>query len=325
MKKVSIVIPVYNVEKYLRDCMDSVIVQTYQDIEVIVVNDGSTDNSGIICDEYAAKDDRFRVIHKENGGAASAKNVGLDHATGDYIAFLDSDDYVEPNWIGELVNALESNYSDVAECNFLRELINFSEVGNDSKYYVGAFTTEDYLANYLDNWTCSLFWNKLFKAELIKNVRFRSERRCIDDEFFTYKVLSAATKIVRIDNQLYHYRQRRSSVVSSEKNKKQITDDALEILIERYEWICKRFPKLRKIYLKHDIEIMFYFARNFIFTEETIRKFRRIAKYYLYQSLLHFPGRITLQYAIMLQTLKKKAFKTEYIPQNGDTPVNLFP
>lgn len=325
MKKVCIIIPIYNIERYLSECLDSVLRQSYQNLEIILIDDGSTDNSGNICDEYAAKDHRFQVIHKENGGAASAKNVGLDHVTGDYIAFLDSDDYVEVTWIEKMVSSLETADADIAECDLVKEYVNKTEPGNIEISKLGSFTCEDYLAIYLQNWTCSLFCNKLFKAELIKEIRFRQERRCIDDEFFTYKVLSSAQKIVRIEDKLYHYRQRKSSAVSSEKNKKQITDDALEILIERYKWICERFPKLRKIYLCHDVDIMFYFAREFLFTGDTIRKFRKTARYYLVQSILHYPGRITLQYALMLQAIKSKSFQTNYTQNTSNIANNLFP
>ena len=300
-KKVSIVIPVYNVERYLRECLDSIASQSYPEFEAILVDDGSTDTSGIICDEYARNDARFKVIHQSNAGSANAKNAGLEQVRGDYVAFVDSDDYVEPNWLECMVNALERNFADLVECDFRKEYVDRSEAANSDNYQAGTFTAEEYLAQYLNNWTCSLFCNKLLKAELTNGVRFRKERRCIDDEFYTYKVVSGADRIVRIHEQLYHYRQRLSSVVSSEKNRLQITDDALEVLIERYEWVSSRFPKLRKVYLRHDVDIMFYFAESCCFTEQTREKFRKISAYYLNQSLYHFPGRITLQNALKLR------------------------
>lgn len=300
-KKVSIIIPVYNVERYLRECLDSIATQSYPEFEAILVDDGATDTSGMICDEYVKSDPRFKVIHQSNAGSANAKNAGLEQAHGDYITFVDSDDYVEANWLECLVNALECNNADLAECDFKKEFADHAERGNDEAYIPGIYSAEEYLGFYLYNWTCSLFWNKLFKAELTKDIRFRQERRCIDDEFYTYKVISGAVKIVRIEKQLYHYRQRLSSVVSSEKNRLQITDDALEVLIERYEWVSRRFPKLRKIYLQHDVDIMFYFARSCDFCAATQSKFRCISGYYLSQSLYYFPGRITLQNALKLR------------------------
>ena len=303
MKAVSIIIPVYNVSKYLRPCLDSVISQTYNELEIILVDDGSTDESGAICDEYAGQDSRFVVIHQQNAGAANAKNTGLDQATGDFVAFIDSDDYVESDWIEKIVNTAENYDADVVEFDFDKVYRNRSEGGN--RYpEISVYTPEEYLGQYLDNWTCSLFCNKLFRRELVLDVRFRKERRCIDDEFFTYKAITGAKRIVRIPDVLYHYRQRASSAVSSQKNRLQIADDALEIMIERYNWIRKYFPRLQKVYLSHDVDIMFYFAREFVFTKEVAKKFRKTAKFYLRESIFCSRDRLTLLYAARLQILR---------------------
>lgn len=325
MKKVSIIVPVFNVCRYLPACLESIISQSYHDLEIILIDDGSTDGSSTICDEYAKNDSRIRVIHQNNAGAANAKNAGLDILTGKYVAFVDSDDYVAPDWIETLVNVAEANQADVVECAFDKVFSNRSKPVNPDIDTVKVFTAESYLEQYLFNWTCSLFWNKLFCASLINHVRFRRERRCIDDEFFTYKALSDASKIVQIPNILYHYRQRASSVVSSEINRKQITDDSLEILIERYNWIKSRFPRLTKVYLKHDIEIMFYFSREFIFRTDTVQKFRKTARFYFLQCILHFPGKVTLFYAIQLQHMSKKLMQNEIPNQQVNADQGLFP
>lgn len=303
MKTVSIILPVYNVEKYLRECVDSLLCQTYSKLEIVLVDDGSTDESGRICDRYVQQDPRVVVIHQANAGAANAKNAGLDWATGDYITFMDSDDYAEFNWIARMVEVTERYGADVVECDFDKVYRNRSEVANQYKEN-SVYTAEEYLAQYLGNWTCSLFWNKLFRRELLSDVRFRRERRCIDDEFFTYKAVTGANRIVRITDVLYHYRQRASSAVASTRNRLQITDDALEILIERYRWISRFFPRLRKVYLRHDVDIMLCFARDFIFTEETVKKFRETASFFLKESILHWCGRVTLIYALRLQRIK---------------------
>lgn len=299
-KKVSIVVPVYNVERYLRQCLDSIANQTYENFEAILIDDGATDSSGCICDEYAERDSRFRVIHQENAGAANAKNTGLDAACGAYVAFVDSDDWVERHWLESMVSVMKSSEADVVECDFLKEYLSSTERGNDASYCPGQFSAHDYLTRYLNNWTCSLFWNKLVKVNLLSNIRFRRERRCIDDEFFTYKVLTNAKKIVRIEDCLYHYRQRASSAVSSPTNSKQITDDALEILKERYMWITYHFPDLRKTYIRHDVNILFYFARSFAFCEETRLKFRKNARFYLIESIRSMVGLQTICDAMQL-------------------------
>jgi len=321
--KVSIVIPMYNVEKYLPKCLDSIATQSYVNWEAILVDDGSTDASGRICDEYARRDSRFKVIHQANAGAANAKNTGLDHVTGNYVTFLDSDDWVEPDWLETLVTTAENQQADVVEYDFRMEYTDRSEIVNN--WDAASFTAESYLAQYLSNWTCSLFWNKLFRADLLKDIRFRRERRCIDDEFFTYKAVSGAGRIARIGRVLYHYRQRASGAVYSRKNRLQKTDDALEILIERYRWICQRFPELRSVYLKHDVEILFYFAKDFDYTKEIVRKFRDIARFYLKESILHYCGRVNLLYALRLQTISENQLLREKDTANIDNQRDCFP
>ena len=170
MKKVSIIIPVYNVEKYLAECLDSVINQTYSNLQIIVVDDGSTDASGQICDEYAEKDNRITVIHQVNAGAANAKNTGLDNVKGDYVTFVDSDDWVELNWIETMTDAMEKYDVDVVECGFDR--VYADSIGEGKIYQDGEIlTVEDYFRQYNENWVSVIFWNKLFKASLTKDIR----------------------------------------------------------------------------------------------------------------------------------------------------------
>lgn len=318
MKKVSVIVPVYNVEKYLPQCLDSLLSQSYYYWEAILIDDGSSDLSSKICDQYANLDNRFRVVHKENGGAASAKNVGLDCVTGEYVAFIDSDDYVEARWLEKILMIAEEKKADIVEFDFDQVYRTYSICVNGYPDLLKEFTAEEYLAQYLSNWTSSLFCNKIFNVQILKNVRFRKERRCIDDEFFTYKVVSDAKKIVRINDVLYHYRQRASSAVSSKKNRQQIADDALEVLIERYTWICERFPHLREQYLYHDVDIMFFFSK-FSHTDDTVKKFRSIARYYLWQILRYKPYGIQLKTVIKLQFIsKEKLLKDEDSTSNKD-------
>lgn len=312
MEKINIVIPVYNVQAYLPQCLDSILLQSYPHWEAILVDDGSTDHSGEICDSYAKNDSRFVVIHKQNGGAASAKNAGLDHVSGSYVAFVDSDDYVDTDWLKTTMAAIEEYDADVVEFDFDKVYRCCIERVNDFSETT-VFTAESYLEQYLQNWTSSLFWNKVFRYELIKTLRFKAERRCIDDEFFTYKVLTNASKVVRIPNVLYHYRQRASSAVYSSKNQQQIANDSLDVLVERYQWVSMRFPMLRKVFLRHDIQILYYFA-TFSHTNETIRTFRRISRYYFLQ-VIRYPVGLPLFFAaVKLQTISKNLLLSEMVP-----------
>lgn len=119
--KISIIVPIYNVEKYLQKCVDSILCQTYKNLEIILVNDGSPDNCPAICDEYAKKDKRIKVIHKQNGGVSSARNAGLDVATGKYVQFVDSDDWVEPEYSKTMINLIEENNCDLGICGYIKK------------------------------------------------------------------------------------------------------------------------------------------------------------------------------------------------------------
>lgn len=295
--KISIVVPVYNVAKYLEECLTSISHQTYENYEVLLIDDGSTDDSSSICDVFAKCDNRFRVVHQTNQGAAIAKNTGLDMATGDYIAFLDSDDFVERNWLERIVALIKNSHADVIEYAFDKIYVGTNELELFPKDSEGEFSAEQYLGQYLSFWQCSLFWNKVFRAELLKNTRFKHERRCIDDEFFTYKAVSFAKKIMRINEILYHYRQRASSAVSNSKNNMQKAKDALDILKERYLWIKQQYPKLTKVYLKHDIEALIDFSKRFSFNKIGIKLFKKLSWYYMKECLKNRMDKATLFYA----------------------------
>ncbi|MGN0502900.1 MAG: glycosyltransferase family 2 protein [Ruminococcus sp.] len=149
MDKVSIIVPVYYVEKYLPECIESLIHQTYNNIEIIFVDDGSTDSSGKICDKYAETDSRIKVIHQQNAGAANAKNTGLNNASGIYIIFMDSDDTVELVWIETLMKLIIENDADMAECSFDKFYKNRTEAIEPYDEVQCEFSAESYLLQYL--------------------------------------------------------------------------------------------------------------------------------------------------------------------------------
>ena len=167
---VTVIIPVYNVEKYINRCLDSVIRQTYKNLEIIIVNDGSTDNSGKMCDEYAKLDNRIIVIHKDNGGLSQARNIGIEKSTGEYICFIDSDDYVELNMIEDLYNACAKNEVKMVWANKFRELEN-GKIFIDKTHEQECIIDRKQAYNNIllhDTTVC----DKLFKKELFNNVRF---------------------------------------------------------------------------------------------------------------------------------------------------------
>lgn len=228
---VSVIVPVYKVEKYIYRCIESIINQTYIKLEVILVDDGSPDKCGEICDYYAKKDDRVKVIHKENGGLSDARNKGIDYASGEYIIFIDADDFIHPRMIEILFETIETEKSDVAVCDFLKvydnEDITFRNIGEYSK---NLYTNIEALENFYNSSKIQMLvaWNKLYKIDLFSNIRYPNGK-IHEDEFTTYKVLYLANKIVYVDEKLYYYLQRAGSIMSENFNLKRLQRlDALE-------------------------------------------------------------------------------------------------
>ena len=205
-KLVSIVIPVYNVKKYLSRCIDSIISQTYHNLEILLIDDGSTDGSAHICDEYASKDNRIRVVHKKNGGVSSARNTGLELAKGDYIGFVDSDDYIHPNMYQVLVNNIEIENADIAICGFYDEKSPeiFVPYWNEKiKLNINETEQLEYL---LQNkyYTCSC-WDKLFKKDLLNGLYLEQDITQYEDLLFVYEAMKKSQKAIFTSEAYYYY------------------------------------------------------------------------------------------------------------------------
>ena len=169
---ISVIIPVYNVEEYLDDCLTSVLAQTYSNLEILLINDGSTDNSGVICDKYAQTDSRIKVFHKENGGVSSARNIGLENATGQYIAFVDPDDWIEPNMYETIITQFEKSDVDAVFCgyweNFSDEVKRNPVIHMPEKHDIvsGRDALYQCLIKMEDGYFTSV-WNNVFKSEVV--------------------------------------------------------------------------------------------------------------------------------------------------------------
>ena len=230
---VSVIIPVYNVEKYINKCVDSVINQTYKDLEIILVDDGSTDKSGIICDEYEKKDSRIKVIHRMNGGLSAARNSGIDAATGEYYLFIDSDDYVSENMIDIMYSALKDNDAEISVCGFRKVYDNGDEEKSDDKQEEYAVNSSKRIYKvFSGRESCMqmynpcravetvVAWNKLYKSSLFgtgtDRIRY-PEGKIHEDEFTTYKLLYRASQVVYVWNTLYYYVQRSGSITNDVK------------------------------------------------------------------------------------------------------------
>lgn len=242
MDLISVIVPVYKVEKYLDRCVQSIAAQTYQNLEIILVDDGSPDNCGAMCDGWAEKDGRIRVIHKENGGGAQARNAGLDLASGDYIAFVDSDDYILPKMYASLMYVTHQSGCDIAECGYHAVESDTPPTDTTASGSVRIFTAEEALQENIRDRICrQLVWNKLYHRSVLRDVRF-VEGRFIDDEFFTYRALGNARKVAVIPDKFYCYRQQQGSAMHQIYSLKRL--DAVDAKLCRLQYVAERYPAL---------------------------------------------------------------------------------
>lgn len=242
--KISIVIPIYNVEAYLKKCVYSVINQTYKNIEIFLVNDGSTDKSGMICDELKQIDNRIEVIHKKNGGLSDARNSAIPKCTGKYITFIDSDDYVDLDYVETLYNLVKKYNADISCVNYKRVLDNGDLIDKISTNEVYEFTPKDAIENMLYMTKVSnSAWGKLYKRELFNNILY-PYGRLYEDLATTYKLFYLSNKIVSSSVQKYFYLIRNESIMNMNFSEKKL--ESLLYANEIYDFVCERMPSIKK-------------------------------------------------------------------------------
>ena len=222
---VSVIVPVYNVEKYLSECLDSILKQTYKNLDIILVDDGSTDSSGKICDEYKNRDSRIRVFHKENGGLSDARNAGISVANGNYITFIDSDDIVGDRYVEFLYNSIIKGKSDISVCRFKRFSNKDSIAYDNTEKEENSIDSKEYYIKTLYQFDHTIYsvssCAKLYKKEIFKNNRFDVGR--INEDFLICdRVLKEAKTVSLIDSTQYFYRINNSSITNSKFNKKRL-------------------------------------------------------------------------------------------------------
>ena len=279
---VSIIVPVYNAEKYVRRCVDSILVQDYPNFELILMDDGSTDGSGEICDAYAGRDERVRVIHKENTGVSDTRNQALELAEGEYIQFLDSDDWIVPEATRLLVQAMEKNGCDMVISDFYRVAgERLARKGDIEEARV--LNRQEFAACMIENpadFYYGVLWNKLYKRKLYDGVFFEEGRK-IDDEFFTYQALLKPCKVVRRETIVYNYRKRASSVMSRPESANQRLLDCLDAIVSRREKVLAVYPELKYAFDENYLDTLWYLSGNFGCTRETIALLKWHLKAYL--------------------------------------------
>ena len=212
---VSVIIPVYNVSRYLPQCFDSVISQTYRNLEIIVIDDGSTDDSGSICDQYAEKDDRIHVIHTDNRGLASARNLGLENVSGKYILFIDSDDWIEPHAIGTFFKTAIMTEADIVNARYCTEYVGRTVhrpiEKKDSHFYFG----QDILSAFAEGKFGNMVWNKFYRVECFRDTRFPDGHN-YEDVAIVWKVMKNLAEsggaVTALSDELIHFRVRKSSI-----------------------------------------------------------------------------------------------------------------
>lgn len=235
---ISVIIPVYNGANYIETCFQSIIAQTYQNLEIIIINDGSHDNSKDVCDHYALQDRRIKVFHQKNRGLSAVRNRGIREASGDFIGFVDSDDYIHPDMYKILMNNLLKSDAVVAMCNFKK--VFDRNIGNDeneesvmNKQRVTLISKLEAFEHLFDEMNVSFVvpWNKLYKKEIFEEVQY-PEGKVHDDEFTVHHIVQATNKIVFTDAVLYYYYHNPDSFMNETYNLKRM--DAVEAMRERF-------------------------------------------------------------------------------------------
>ena len=283
---ISVIVPVYNVEKYIKKCLDSIIYQTYKNIEIILVDDGSTDNSGIICDVYKERDKRIKVIHKKNNGVSAARNTGIENANGKWISFVDSDDWIDKNYFEILISKIYNNDIDCILCCYNRVVKNNVE---KVKYVTEEknYTSRQYLINSLNPQTGFGFCHmKLIKKECIRELKFDEELKVGEDALFNIKISQHIKKAIFTEKAIYNYRINQDSVV-----KKYDKD-----YVQKYISAIRKCKEFIDVEYNNDYEILqnYYnfvayhvllIAVNYCFNKNTTKKIDKMKQLYKYKEL----------------------------------------
>ena len=238
---ISVIVPIYKVEVYLDKCVQSIAEQTYSNLEIILVDDGSPDGCPAMCDAWAEKDGRIKVVHKENGGLSDARNAGLAVATGEYISFIDSDDWIEPDFLQVLLDAMKQNSAQIADC--ATRLVD--EEGNELSVRGVAedevLTTIPALSRLVrEDRVYQTVWNKLYHRDVIEGILFE-KGRYNEDDFWTYQIFDRAEKVAVVSRPMYNYLQRGGSIMGVGYNPRRL--DGLQARVLRMKYLQK-YPEL---------------------------------------------------------------------------------
>ena len=265
MPLISVIVPVYKVEPYLSRCIDSILSQTFTDFELILIDDGSPDNCGKICDEYAQKDNRIHVIHKENGGLSSARNTGIDwvfaNSNSQWLTFIDSDDWIHPQYLELLLSGATSTYTDICVCEYT-EATDFSDFENLNNVNTQKLTPEELFVNY--HVTAVIACCKLYKKSCFESIRYPLGK-LHEDEYTTYKILFEKKHISYMKEPLYFYYTNPDSIVRSEWSPKRL--DAITAYEEQIAYFRKNGH--RDALIKVERKLLWYIIAQIETTEKS--------------------------------------------------------
>lgn len=248
MNLVSVIIPIYNLEDYVKDCIESIIEQTYSNLEIILVDDGSTDKSSDICDTYLKKDSRVVVIHLTHQGLSVVRNSGLDYAKGDWVIFVDGDDYIHPDMIRVLLETAVQNDVLYVRCNEVHSSENRKTYSWEKRCYedysIVRMSSADEMRNILEKRALICVWGSIYHKSILNELRF-SEGYVFEDNVYTPAVLHRVSDIIRVQGDLYFYRYRASSITNSDRIKR--TKDFCEMIFQENKIVCTYFPELQNL------------------------------------------------------------------------------
>lgn len=296
MPTLTVIVPVYKVELYIRRCIDSILKQEYVDFELILVDDGSPDKSGEICDEYAIKDCRIKVIHQKNGGLSAARNSGIDIAKGEYITFIDSDDYIHPKMFSTMIYNMEKFDAQISICSLLRTTKDSENTKISFEYKT--LSNIESLKILHSQISFITAWGKIYKTDLFQGVRF-PEKKYHEDEFTTYKLFYNSKKIIYTEDKLYFYYTNPESITQSSFSEKNL--DALDAFAERIAFFTKLNEMELALLSQNALTARVMYSHQCINRENNIKN-----KKSLYKKVLSYLGKNSKKDYINNLSIKQK-------------------
>lgn len=302
-KVISIIIPAYNVEKYVKKCIDSVINQTYKKLDIIIVNDGSTDNTGNILDDYAIKDNRIRIIHKENGGLPNARNRGLKYVKGDYVMFLDSDDWLEPSCCELIIKEIQNENADLVFFEYYKEFKNKSVRMQTYPHEKLLYEVNGLKEFFLYDMRTITAWGKIYDAKIIKDCVFNESLRTAEDVEFNYRVYDRVTKAIYVKTALLHYRILEKSAIHGYDS--QIEEKIIPVLECLYDWSKKEKANHLEAYYSFMAIAFLLICQNGICLDSSLRLADKIKKISSLKENIYFKNLYTNLCYVKIPTSRK--------------------